>query len=77
MNGMQYCMAKDYLHMVADSKRGGNYHLGFATVLAFRHVVWSGVRCSLMHFEWCICTANLKSFLSFLSILISAAKVGI
>lgn len=66
-----------YLQMVADSKRGGNYHLGSATLLAFRYVVWSDVRCSLMHFEWCICTGKLNSYLSFLSILISAAKVGI
>lgn len=63
--------------MVADSKRDGNYHLGSATLLAFRYVVWSGVRYSLMHFGWCICTGNLNSYLSFLSVLISAAKVGI
>lgn len=66
-----------YLQMGADSKRGGNYHLGSATVLAFRYVVWSGVRCSLMHFEWCTCTGNLNSYLSFLSVLMSAARVGI
>lgn len=63
-----------YLQMVADSKRAGNYHLNSATVLAFSYVVW---RCSLMHFEWCIWTGNLNSYLSFLSVLISAARVGI
>lgn len=65
-----------YLQMVADSKNG-NYILGSAMLLAFRYVVWSGVRCSLMYFKWCICTGNLNSYLSFLSVLISAAKVGI
>lgn len=69
---MRNCVAKDlwllYLQMVADSKRDGNYHLGSATLLALRYVVWSGVSCSLMHFEWCICTGNLNSYLTLLSI---------